>query len=259
MSSVRLRRLDVPPTSSFQEIRRSYLGWAKKLHPDRPANRDNPDAHAQLARIGEAWAVLKSRRLRAVYDSMGKAGLEDLSDAESDGAEGSSSAGDSTNESDEESDGEGGSGSAQPNVAAFFAQAGSSSRRRPPPAALPTRRPAAATGSVAAQQPIDDGDECFYSIAANVPDTAAPSPPAPPPPPSVATSVRDYDLALQVADAVAEAIRRTEERAALRYERALLALLDGLDLGMDDIEARALVRKAWAGAAGDAKHDAATQ
>ena len=58
-------RLGVEPSASEAEIRRAYLSLARKLHPDRGAG---PEAEATLARIGEAWAVLKNRRLRKVYD-----------------------------------------------------------------------------------------------------------------------------------------------------------------------------------------------
>ena len=55
------------------------------------------------------------------------------------------------------------------------------------------------------------------------------------------------EVALEVAKAVAIAIRRTEQRAALRYERALASMLRAL--GIADAEAARRGREEWAAAA----------
>ena len=52
-------------------------------------------------------------------------------------------------------------------------------------------------------------------------------------------------MRIQVADAVAEAIKRTEARAAARYERALILLLMSLDEGLSEAQARSRVQQAW--------------
>ena len=72
------------------------------------------------------------------------------------------------------------------------------------------------------------------------------------PPPRAGAS--EDEVALEVAKAVAIAIRRTEQRAALRYERALASMLRAL--GIADAEAARRGREEWA-AAGDAEPAAA--
>ena len=74
-------------SASQDELRRAYHRLARNLHPDR---RPDAAAHAQMASVGEAWAILKNPRLRAVYDRDGREGVDDLSDAASDDNEGSS-------------------------------------------------------------------------------------------------------------------------------------------------------------------------
>jgi len=71
--------LGVPHDATLAQIRRAYLKIARNSHPDRCVDKD---AHFKLAAVGEAWAVLRDPRLRAVYDSEGKDGLDMLSDDE---------------------------------------------------------------------------------------------------------------------------------------------------------------------------------
>ena len=59
----------------------------------------------------------------------------------------------------------------------------------------------------------------------------------------------EREATLQIADAIADAIRRTEERSAARYERALALLLRQLDPALDAAEAQARVKRAWSEAA----------
>ena len=79
--------LGCPRSATQDELRRAYHRLARALHPDR---RPDAAAHAQMARVGEAWAILKNPRLRAVYDRDGREGVDDLSDAADDDGEGSS-------------------------------------------------------------------------------------------------------------------------------------------------------------------------
>ena len=61
----------------------------------------------------------------------------------------------------------------------------------------------------------------------------------------------DRETALQMADVVAEAIRRTEERCAARYERALSMMLKAIEPSMANAKAEEHARGAWAGAASE--------
>ena len=174
--------LGCPRSATQDELRRAYHRLARALHPDR---RPDAAAHAQMARVGEAWAILKNPRLRAVYDRDGREGVDDLSDAASDDGEGSS---------------------------------------------FPRGWPGAATSGASpsssdSEQEMDAGD-------AKAPPRAGAS---------------EDEVALEVAKAVAIAIRRTEQRAALRYERALASMLRAL--GIADAEAARRGREEWAAAA----------
>lgn len=71
-SSVALKRdyyevLGVPRTASKQEIKRAYLGLAKKHHPDTSSN---PDSE-KFVEAGEAYEVLSDDDRRARYDRFG--------------------------------------------------------------------------------------------------------------------------------------------------------------------------------------------
>ena len=203
--------LGVKPSSATteSEIRKAYLSWARKLHPDRGAG---AEAEAKLARIGEAWAVLKNKKLRKVYDEEGAEGLEALDNEggvveheEDDEVSGEEH--DDEEESEESDEGEDGGGAGgQPSVSAFFA---------PPPTA------AAPSGSSPQRQASSHSAKWAQGVA-------------------------DREVTLQIADAVAEAIKRTEERSAARYTRALAMLLQQLEPSVSGTEADERARRAWA-------------
>ena len=65
--------LEVTPTATTAEIKRSYYLMARKLHPDK--NPDDPNAKDKFQKIGEAYQVLSDQELRKKYDERGKAGL----------------------------------------------------------------------------------------------------------------------------------------------------------------------------------------
>ena len=65
--------LRVDPCASDAEIRRAYHKIARQLHPDR---RQDEQAQAQMAKVGEAWAVLKHGPLRRAYNEDGREGVD---------------------------------------------------------------------------------------------------------------------------------------------------------------------------------------
>ncbi|MCB9983337.1 MAG: J domain-containing protein [Rhodospirillales bacterium] len=59
--------LGISPKASDEDIKRAYLGMAKKFHPDRnPQNRRLAELRFQV--INEAYAGLKTREKRAHYN-----------------------------------------------------------------------------------------------------------------------------------------------------------------------------------------------
>jgi len=52
-----LKVLGLPISATFREVGAAYRALAKKHHPD--TARNNPDAGAEFAKIGEAYSVLK--------------------------------------------------------------------------------------------------------------------------------------------------------------------------------------------------------
>lgn len=57
--------LEVPPTATVTEIKRSYRRLVRKYHPD--LNRQARDQHIKL--LNEAYAVLSNPTKRAAYDA----------------------------------------------------------------------------------------------------------------------------------------------------------------------------------------------
>ena len=211
-------RLGVEPSASEAEIRRAYLSLARKLHPDRGAG---PEAEATLARIGEAWAVLKNRRLRKVYDEEGPEGLEEIDNEGGIAPPDESDDDEDDSDDDEEHDPyddflvrerEAVSG---PSVSSFFGAVGNA------PIPQGSKNPSK-----------DDIQQAPSTAHAHneLPERGA----------------AERETSLQIADVVAEAIRRTEDRAAARYERALSLLLRNIDPSLDAAQADERARRTWA-------------
>jgi curved DNA-binding protein CbpA len=63
--------LEVSPSATPGEIRRSYLALARRFHPDHLSDvpqQERDRAAARMARINAAWSVLSDESRRAAYD-----------------------------------------------------------------------------------------------------------------------------------------------------------------------------------------------
>lgn len=203
--------LGVDPTASAEDIRRAYMQLARALHPDK---NDSAEAHETLAKVGEAWSVLKNKQLRKIYDRDGKDGLPDevySSDEDDDD--------DEVDDDDDEEDGPlQDEGDGTQNLASFFSVGGAQARSTP---RGPTD-PQNARGGFAHATAIpgaESGDTTSNAI--------------------------DHHVALQIADAVAESIRRTEKSAAARYQRALSSLLRAMNATLSLERADEMASEAW--------------
>lgn len=67
--------LGVQPTATEVELKKAYRKQAIKLHPDKNAN--DPDAAKKFQELGEAYGILKDADKRAIYDELGKDGMEE--------------------------------------------------------------------------------------------------------------------------------------------------------------------------------------
>ncbi len=67
--------LNVPKTSSNDEIKSAYRTLALKYHPDR---NKSPEAEEKFKEISEAYAVLSDREKRTRYDTYGHVGTEEV-------------------------------------------------------------------------------------------------------------------------------------------------------------------------------------
>lgn len=68
--------LEVSKNSSLQEIEKSYKQLVQKWHPDKKANKNNPEASEKYKEITEAYDVLSDENKRAIYDLHGHEGLQ---------------------------------------------------------------------------------------------------------------------------------------------------------------------------------------
>merc|ERR1711931_54823 len=66
--------LDVPRSSSIDQIHAAYRRLALKLHPDK--NKDGINQDEQFSRVAEAYEVLRNLETRAVFDQFGEEGLK---------------------------------------------------------------------------------------------------------------------------------------------------------------------------------------
>uniref|UniRef100_A0A7S1ZAG6 J domain-containing protein n=1 Tax=Trieres chinensis TaxID=1514140 RepID=A0A7S1ZAG6_TRICV len=64
--------LGVTPDSDEKKIKRAYYVNARKWHPDK---NNSDEAKEKFQKIGEAYQVLSDKKLRAIYDKKGEAGL----------------------------------------------------------------------------------------------------------------------------------------------------------------------------------------
>lgn len=199
-------RLGLSPTASDAQIRKAYLTLARQLHPDRGGG---AEAAARLSRIGEAWAVLRNPVTKAAYDADGDEGLEALDN------EGGIAAFDDDDDDLDSDDSDDDAFDAAPSasVAAFFGG-----------------------GSAAAADSHQSHSARWAQGLAGRSDRQTSAEPT--------SAAPDRETTLLIADAVAAAIRRTEERAAARYERTLVLLVQQLS-PMDRSQAEAKVKRAW--------------
>lgn len=65
--------LDIPKTSTNQEIKKKYRRLALKYHPDK--NPNNPEAEDMFRKINHAQGVLTDDKKRDIYDKYGSFGL----------------------------------------------------------------------------------------------------------------------------------------------------------------------------------------
>jgi len=68
-------RLEVPPESPQEDIKRAYKKMAIKYHPDK--NPNNPEAEAKFKEISEAYEILSDEQKRQMYDKYGKDALKE--------------------------------------------------------------------------------------------------------------------------------------------------------------------------------------
>ncbi|KAI3448925.1 hypothetical protein Pfo_005590 [Paulownia fortunei] len=75
--------LGVSKNATASEIKKSYYGLAKKLHPD--TNKDDPEAEKKFQEVQKAYEVLKDEEKRQQYDQLGHEAFERAGNGEGPG------------------------------------------------------------------------------------------------------------------------------------------------------------------------------
>lgn len=73
--------LGVAPTASAEEVRRAYLGLARRFHPDYftgASSQDRARAEARMREVNEAWSVLGDAERRRRHDDAQPQGFRPL-------------------------------------------------------------------------------------------------------------------------------------------------------------------------------------
>lgn len=65
--------LEIPKTSTHQDIKKRYRRLALKFHPDK--NPNNPEAEEMFKKVSHAHTILTDEKKREIYDKYGSAGL----------------------------------------------------------------------------------------------------------------------------------------------------------------------------------------
>jgi len=65
--------LEIPKTSTHQDIKKRYRRLALKYHPDK--NPNNPEAEEMFKKVSHAHTILTDESKREIYDKYGSAGL----------------------------------------------------------------------------------------------------------------------------------------------------------------------------------------
>ncbi|KAH6789695.1 gametophytic factor 2 [Perilla frutescens var. frutescens] len=77
--------LGVNKNATASEIKKSYYGLAKKLHPD--TNKDDPEAERKFQEVQKAYEVLKDEEKRQQYDQLGHEAFERAGNGEAPGSD----------------------------------------------------------------------------------------------------------------------------------------------------------------------------
>ncbi|KAL0289983.1 UNVERIFIED_CONTAM: Chaperone protein dnaJ GFA2, mitochondrial [Sesamum calycinum] len=75
--------LGISKNATASEIKKSYYGLAKKLHPD--TNKDDPEAEKKFQEVQKAYEVLKDEEKRQQYDQIGHEAFERAGNGEGPG------------------------------------------------------------------------------------------------------------------------------------------------------------------------------
>lgn len=76
--SLLYKLLDISPTATESEIRKSYKVLARKYHPDK--NQEDPEAKSKFQQLSQAYKILSDPRKRRIYDTTGEIDGEGVGD-----------------------------------------------------------------------------------------------------------------------------------------------------------------------------------